>query len=312
MKLTNLPTAMSRILLPVDFSLACYNAYRFALHLAEEMKLDVVLTHYYSGSIDPRIPLYVSGDGTILGSHLARLKQFAYSTTSSTTVPLVEPPCGVELTFETELSYSPAAAILKRAKQPDISLIVMPPKSSAPLFDKWLGSTATTVSEAANRPVFIVPPLARYQSFDEIVVANNYSTADPYPLWQLEQMVQLYGSKVHFIHVTKPEQGSPRFLPWKLMEELLERTPAANYPFEVATVNDEDISEGLMKYAEGVGAQLIVIVNQTRSRWRAMLRASLTQDLALRSSLPILVLHTTAMSDGRTIASAGMAESSKT
>ncbi|NJB87686.1 nucleotide-binding universal stress UspA family protein [Lewinella marina] len=284
---------MSRILIPVDFSLPCHNAYRFALHLAEEMDLDVVLTHYYSGSIDPRVPLYITGDGTIQGSHEEQLRKFAYSTGPGATQPLVEPPCGVEVTFETEVSFSPSAAIIKRAHRPDISLVVMAPRSSPPMLDKWLGSTSTTVSEACRRPVILVPDGASFRSFEEIVVANNYTTADPYPLWQLEGLANLFGAKVHFIHVnTLAEKGKPRFLPWKLMEELLDRTPAANYPFEVVTVEDKDISHGLMGYADEVDADLIVIVNQTRSRWRAMLRASLTQDLALRSQRPVLVLHT--------------------
>ncbi|WP_168797482.1 universal stress protein [Neolewinella litorea] len=290
------------ILIPVDYTVASHNAYRFGLHLAEEMGLNVVLAHYYSGSIDPRIPLQFTGDGTIQGSHLEHLRQFAYSTCAYASPPLVELPCSVEVAYEADVSFSPSAAIIKRAHRSDIILVVMASRSSPPLLGKWLGSTSTTVSEACTRPVFLVPEAASFQPFREIVVANNYNTADPYPLWQLEGLADLFKAKVHFTHVdTAKGMGAPRFLPWKLMEELLDRTPAANYPFEAVTVRDKDIARGLIDYADQVAANLIVIVNQTRSRWQALLRATLTQDLALRSHLPVLVLHTATISLARQV-----------
>ncbi len=283
---------MSRILIPIDYSTACHNAYRYALHLAEEMRLDVVLAHYYSGSIDPRTSLYIGGDGTIRGSHIERMRQFAYSTAEGVTYPLCEPPTGVTVTYETDVSMVPSAAIIRRAGQPDISMIVMPPRTTEAALGKWLGSTATTVSEACERPVFLVPPQARFRPFLHLVVANNRATADPYPLWQIQELAGRYQSKVHFVHVEQPRKDLPlRFVPWE-MEELIEDGGGAGYDFEVVTVEDTDVSRGLMGYAEDIQADLLVMVNQTRRRWQAVLRATLTQDLALRSHLPVLVLHT--------------------
>ncbi|MEL7159213.1 MAG: universal stress protein, partial [Bacteroidota bacterium] len=67
---------------------------------------------------------------------------------------------------------------------------------------------------------------------------------------------------------------------------------ADSYPFEVVSVEDRDIPNGLLDYAEEIGADLITIVNRRRSRWQAVLRPTLTQQLALRARLPVLVLHT--------------------
>lgn len=286
---------MSSILIPVDFTTVCHNAYRFGLHLAKELGLDVVLSHYYSGSIDPRGSLYIGGDGTIYGGHRERLRQFAYSTCEGSSHPLVEPPTGVKVSYEVEVRMSPSAAIVQRAGQDDISLVVMPPRSSDTFLGKWLGSTATTVSESCDRPVYLIPPHAQYRPFRRMVVANNHATADPYPLWQLEALTQTYGARVHFLHVEKPDREPVRFVPWALMEELVKAAPAADYPYEVVSVEDEDVSRGLMDYAEDVKADLIVVVNQPRQRWQAVFRRTLTQDLALRSRVPVLVLHNAAV-----------------
>ncbi|CAH1000687.1 hypothetical protein LEM8419_01821 [Neolewinella maritima] len=283
---------MSRILIPVDYSLACHNAYRFGLQLAQELELDVVLTHYYSGALDPRTSLHVSGDGTIYGNHLARLRRFAYATAKAPSYPPVDLPEEVDLMYEVAVRMSASAAILERAREEDISVVVMAPRSSTALLGKWLGSTATTVSEACDRPVYIVPSHCRYAPFRRMVVANNQDTADPYPLWQLQGLAEYYGAKVHFVHVHTPGAEQPvRFVPWDLMEALMEREVGVKYPFNVVTVTDSDISNGLIAYAEEVDADLIVIVNQTRTRWTALLQRTLTQDLVVRSRFPVLVLH---------------------
>ena len=285
---------MSCILVPVDYTLICHNAYRYALHLAEEMGLDVVLAHYYSGSIDPRAPLVLTGDGTIQGSHEERLRQFAYASAEEPSYPLLEPPCNVKVTYEVALSLQPAAAIIRRASADDIRLVVLPPRSSGSLLGKWLGSTATTVSEVCRRPVYLVPPEARYQSpLRNLVVADNGDT-DQYPLRQLEALLLTHGARLHFVHVERPgKELALRYTAEPLLEDLLEAEQDAEFPFEVVTVEDDDVSRGLLDYADDIRADLLVVINQTRSRWRAILRATLTQDLALRSQLPVLVLHRT-------------------
>ena len=284
---------MSSLLVPVDFSLPCHNAYRFGLHLAEAFQLDLVLVHYSLGSIDPGQPLTFGGDGSLHSSFLERLRGFARSTAEGVDYPLAEPPKGVNITYESEIVFSISASIIARAAQSDIAMVVMAPRSSKKLLGKWLGSISTTVSESCNRPVYLVPDEARFHPFEKIVVANNHVSAETYPLWQIEDLAELFKARVHFVHVEWPRQFGPlRFVPWRLMEKLVGDAPTAKYPFDVVTVEQKDITTGLLEYADEEDADLIVIVNNLRNRWRSLLHASLTQDLALRAKRPILVLHT--------------------
>jgi nucleotide-binding universal stress UspA family protein len=284
---------MSNILIPVDFSLSCHNAYRYGLHLAKHFGLNVVLAHYYNGSISTNSPLIIAGDGTIRGSYIERLRHFAYSHAEGIDYPLVQPPTGVEVNYELVSTFSVSASINQRAAADDITMVVMAPRSSKTILGKWLGSTSTTVSESCSKPVFIVPNEAVFHSFDHIVVANNHSTADPYPLWQIEMLARMQKSMVHFVHVDWPGQNSQlKFSPWRLMEKLVEESPTVEYPFEVTSVENEDVTEGLIAYADEVGASLITIINNSRNRWQALLRATLTQDISLKSHIPVLVLHT--------------------
>lgn len=289
---TKSTTTMSKILIPVDFSLASHNAYRYGLHLANSMGLDVLLAHYYTGTIDTNNPLVITGDGSIQGSYERRLRSFAYSSADGVDYPLVQPPRGVEIAYDVQVSLTPSAAINRRAAQDDITLLVMPPRSSRAPLAKWLGSTSTTVSESCIKPVYLVPTGVAYTPFSQIVVANNHAVAESLPLEQISKLATTHDSLVHFVHVEWPRQHGPlQFTPWRLMEQLVEKQPA-DYSFEVVTVEEKDITKGLMDYAEGVSADLVIVVNNTRKRWRAFLQATLTQDLALRADRPMLVLHT--------------------
>ncbi len=283
---------MSCILLPVDFSSACHNAYRYGLHLAKHMGLDVVLVHYYSGSIDPRGTFYIGGDGSIQGSFEDRLRQFAYSTGEMEGFTAIEPPCRVNIHYETDVSLTPAAAIAKRAGKSDIKMIVMAPRSSSSVLGKWLGSTTTTVSESCDRPIMIVPPGAHFKPLKEVVVANNGKTVDTFPLSYLDEFSVLQQARLHFVFVEPNNNGTNENVqPWIPAKDRSGSESHGADGYIVNTVHQKDISHGLMDYAGKVDADLIVAVNHTRPLWRAFFRISLTQDLALRSRLPILVLH---------------------
>ncbi|PHI19727.1 hypothetical protein CEQ90_11815 [Lewinellaceae bacterium SD302] len=284
---------MSKILVPVDFTLNCHNAYAYALKFAEAAKMDVLLVHYYTSSLDPNKKLVFAGDSSIHGSYLHRLEQFALPSGEGFDYPLAEPPAGVKVSYETESTFSIAGAILKRAHQNDIEMVVMATRSTSGLFDRWLGSTSITVSESSNRPVFLIPPSAAYRPINKMVVANHHETAEPYPLWQIEVLRQFTGADVHFVHVQHPERIThKKFVPWTTMEQLHLGSDIRNNPFKIVTVDDQVVADGLVNYAEQVDADLTVVVNRVRSHWRAVLYPGVTQGVALRTRRPMLVLHT--------------------
>jgi len=281
---------MSHILLPIDFSTPSHNAFSYAVRLADQLNLNIILAHYYNGSMNPNEPLVLQDSTSIHESYLQRLEEFS-KLKERDNGPYLQ---SVGITFEAKAMLTVSAAIISRAEAEDIDLVVMATRSTEKTLGKWLGSTSITVSEACEKPVFLIPPEVSFVPFKKIVVANNHITADPLPLWELKSLADFYKAEVHFVHIESehlPEKQ--RFVPWELMQELFREDNQVKYPFEVVTIEEEDITEGLLEYAEGMEAQLVVVVNRLRKRWKALLHASLTQDIALHSEdFPILVLHT--------------------
>lgn len=284
---------MSKLLIPVDFSLASHNAYAYGLKLAEALGVNVHLVHYYSGSMNPNEPFVLAGDGSIQGSFQHRLEQFAFPAGEGFDYPLAEPPATVEVTCEVGVAFPVAAAIKNRAEQDDIELVVMSTRTGKAVLEKWLGSTSAVVSESCNRPIFLIPPRATYHKIDNIVVANHHETAEAFPLWQIEVLAEFTQARVHFVHVEQTLLGRKTdFLPWKLMTELTSNDPEWKDKYEVIAVKESSISQGLVHYADQVDADLIVVVNRLRSYWKSLLYRGTTQNMAFETERPLLVLHT--------------------
>jgi nucleotide-binding universal stress UspA family protein len=285
---------MSTILVPIDFSIPSHNAYRYALLLAKNLKFDLVLAHYYGPGINATEPLVVKDDGSLGEDYTERLRAFARPVGPNLDYPQVDLPADVTIHYESEVALANSATIINRAKQSDISLVVMATRSTKRFMGNWLGSTSTTVSEACTRPVFLIPEDAHFTPFNQVVVANNHQTEEPYPLWKLEGLADIFKGALHFVHIRNPDQAQPpRLELWRSMNDLASDLSEhqAPYPFKVVTVDAKDISKGLLEYAEQVDADLVVVINQRRSRWQSLLSNSLSQFIALRSTRPLLVLH---------------------
>lgn len=282
---------MSKLLIPVDFSVASHNAYAYGLKLAETIGLDVHLVHYYAGSINPNEKLVFTGDGTIHGSFETRLEQFAFPAGEGFDYPLAEPPEQVAVTWEVGVAFPVAQAIKKRAEQDDIKAVVMATRTGKAVLEKWLGSTSALVSESCTRPIFLIPPNASYERINNIVVANHHETAEAFPFWQIEVLSEFTRAKIYFVNVEHTRQGS-EFMSDKLMEKLIQSSSNWKGECEVTTVKGESIVKGLILYSDQVNADLIIVVNQARSYWKSLLHRGTTQNMAFVTDRPLLVLHT--------------------
>lgn len=284
---------MSKILVPVDFSYASKNAYVYALQLADQLGLNVDLVHFYGGSITPGKPLIITGDGSIQGSVHRRLQEFSKPNPLAPAYDWFDVPEAVTISYTTGISLTPSAAINKMAASQEYDLVVMATHSYSGPIAKWLGSTAATVSESCLKPVILIPPKVDYTPYDRIVVANNFETAHPLVLDQLTAWAEAFGASMHFVHIVTPtEAKSINFVPWRLMEKLIDGKPSPKFAYEISNVEDANIASGLEDFAEEREADLLVVVNRRRSRWGALVHRSLTQDLALTTKRPLLVLHT--------------------
>ena len=241
---------MPQILVPVDLSTNSKNAYAYALGLAKRLQLDVKLLHVYNRSFVPNEPMQFDGDNSLEESDERRLKQFAQPHPLDPDYLRLQVPPNVNVTYDTVINLSAAAGIRAAATEEDVEMIVMGTSNKTGIFVNWLGSTASTISETASKPVMLIPPTVTFADYRTIIVANHYETTDNDVLEQVSTLGKLFDATLHFAHIISPTDHFPYQFVARSISERLTTDSDQEIAFKVANLKSDSVAEGLEQYAE--------------------------------------------------------------
>lgn len=285
---------MAYILVPVDFSTNSLNAYVYALSLAERFKLNIKVLHVYNRSFVPNEPMRFEGNESLEEMDEHKLAAFVNSCLDDPLYPDLVISPDITVDYDSLITLSAADGIRAIAEDDEVEMVVMGTSNKTGPFANWLGSTASAVCETVSKPVMLIPPNVTFADYRNIVVANHYETTDKEMLDQLANWAELFKATLHFVHVIQTTDHFPYHFATKSINEQyaarFENKPA----FKIANVKDHSVKEGLGRYAETQGADLMIIVNKERSKWNALLKSSITQQLSLAAKIPLLVMHSEA------------------
>ncbi|MEL6638384.1 MAG: universal stress protein [Bacteroidota bacterium] len=273
------------ILVPIDFSPSAQNALHYALAWAVELEARLEVLHVYGGTFSlEEMPAFQLGQGRE-EALLQRLTEFSQ-------IPAGVPGANLVLSRQLRLHPTVADAIVERSKEMAADYIVMGTKGSHDPFERWLGSVSSTVAQRARCPVFLIPKPSRFQGFKHLLYASNFESVSPPLIDQISAWAQRYQAKVHFIHVDDiPGRPAEEFA--TLEDELYQRlfkNGDPPFPLNLATVRASSVSKGLRQYASENDIDLLILVNRQRQFWDNVLGESLTKDMALGTTVPLLVL----------------------
>jgi nucleotide-binding universal stress UspA family protein len=112
---------------------------------------------------------------------------------------------GVEVIAK-PIKGNPFEGIKRISKQFDIDLVIVSPQSIDISNDTYLGNTTGKLVKQTEIPLLIVPKDYLFRKFDSILVAfKNGQFEKQNVLTPLQNMVQLFKSKVNLLHVITPE-----------------------------------------------------------------------------------------------------------
>ena len=76
----------------------------------------------------------------------------------------------------------------------------------------------------------------------------------------------------------------------KIVKELYEKENV-DFGFEIATVNSRNIGDSLLASAYNYQADLMIVIAENQNFMQSLLFKSLSKELVLKSSIPVLFLH---------------------
>lgn len=288
---------LRRIMVAVDLSPASENALVFACHLARlfDANLEVV---YIMDSIFEGAKPSPSG---FLSSYRKTMQDevdaFVRKAAQSGNVECVqegerrdvdtEPGAGVPR-VRTHIAFGFPEEVLSNLSQ-KADLLVLGTTGRGNLTRKLFGSVSIAVSKSAQCPVLLVPPQAQYVGFRNILYASNFDSLDPLTVKQTVAFAHKLNGQLHFVHAG-PAGESGGDLEKKLFEINYVYSDAER-PFLFSRVIGDNVVESLHEYAFEHRIDLFVFVTHQRSFWDDLLHHSISKEMLLHTSSPVLIIQ---------------------
>ena len=289
---------ISSILVPVDLSPASENALAFACQLSHKLNASIDVIYVMDSIFQGSRPSHSGFLSAYRNTMQEELNQFVQTVFEKHTNPC--PPAriitakpgksqdldGHEL--QTKIVFGFAEdAICESSNETD--LIVMGTTGRGNLSRQLFGSVSIAVSKNANSPVLLVPPQASFSDFKEIVYASNFESLQEDVIRDTIEFANRFDSRIHFVHVGTHENQLANL--GDRLRETLGRVSKTDKPFIFKGVEGDDVVELLHEYAFVNRADLFIFVTHQRSFWESILHKSMSKEMLLHASAPVLVFH---------------------
>lgn len=271
---------MKTILVPTDFSKRADEALNFALQFAEKVNGKIVLMHvldFPSGSfnttgeinaIDPEI---IYHGEFIKGVH-KRLEEIKIS---------------LDKEVETKIKYgNPYISISTEIAEEDVDYIIMGSNGASGLKEVFIGSVAEKVIRNADCPVIVIKGPSQLSEMKSFVFASDLSEEQDFIAKKAKDMQELLDLNMHLITVKTPHNLRREFDTLKKMKAFAERNALARY--STSTVDADYSDEGIVEYAEEVGAGMIIMGTHGRTGLAHIFGGSRAEDVANESTIPVM------------------------
>jgi nucleotide-binding universal stress UspA family protein len=273
---------IKNILVPTDFSATAHNAFEYAKMLGEIFDAQITVVHvqpYLLPASEIAIPIYG-------GDMETRVKETMdeFIADKSDSDVMVQTRLTTKILKGETLSH---LVQLSRSKKYD--LIVMGMTGLQDFVDKIIGTTSLDVSNQSACPVLLVPRDTHWQRVDRLLFAADRSTATAKTVRACLDWAESLSSKLFFVHVDEDPKGDYK-LSETIWEELFHRSDPS-VAFEMKTINSADTVGELTKYADKKAIDWFIFVSKHRNFWQNIIHRSISQNVAMTTTKPVLVMH---------------------
>ncbi len=265
---------MKTILVPTDFSATSRTAFEYAKHLAAKLGAKIKVVHVHDATGDLSISVFEKTEGDPADT---AMKEFTSDSDN--------------LFYETEILRGDVVnEIVKMTKRESEELIVMGSTGLQDFLSKIVGTVSLDVMNKAHAPVIIVPRDTVYKPIKRILFATSPESADSKVLREAINFAQVFKAQIHFVNIAKKEKKEKEDVLKKVLNELMDKMEVKE-PFELVSLDGENVVKELKEYAENNDIDLLMFVNKHRNFFQALIHKSITQQIALTYEKPIMVMH---------------------
>ena len=272
------------ILVPTDFSATARNAFHYAEKLAKTIGAHLNVVHIKESFIPVSditvTPLFLRDEELLSREALDNFVQDENNDSDTLTKK--------EIKTHTLLG-NPTENLIALSKEPETDWIVMGTTGLQDFISKIIGSISFAVSNQAQSPVFLIPRDATWRPIKRILFASNTVSAQPKMLHQITDIAERFGAAIHFIHVDEGQNEQIRVTDGIWRDLLARVKPTAS--FQIHSISNENAVKALNQYAIEHDIDVVAFISQHRSFWQNLIHSSITEQFAIITDRPMLIMH---------------------
>ncbi|RFS22421.1 universal stress protein [Chitinophaga silvatica] len=276
---------MKTILVPTDFSDTAYNAAVYAISLANNYGASrIVLYHAYELIVPiPDVPTMVP---MVNPDDLKAASMEGLEKMQKELQDLLNPGIAIVVRADNTLL---AATIEEVCKSEEVDLIVMGITGGTKLEEVLVGSNTIDVVKTTNYPVLIVPGQGTFKPVSKIVFATDLQKiVETTPIDLLIKFLDMFNAEVHVLNIDHKNKNFNSDTPYEtlMLDTILEKfNPIFHF------IDDKNIVEGIMHFADANKADLIITIPKKRGLFQSIFTRSRTSKLAYQTHIPLLTLR---------------------
>ncbi|HTD40840.1 MAG TPA: universal stress protein [Mucilaginibacter sp.] len=169
-------------------------------------------------------------------------------------------------------------------------LVILGSNGRSNLCDSHIGSNVVNISKLSPAPVVVVPPACHYELIKRVVMACDFNKVkDSIPLEPLKRLLQRHDVELQVVNIDK-EAKHKNADPEQLAEETALHGMLKEYHPRYYYNSEGDIINGILNFAKGHHAQMVIALPHKYSFFQSLLHNSVSQQLTIHSAMPVLLL----------------------
>ena len=275
---------IKNIIVAIDFSVTSRNAYRYAKGLAVTLNAELTLIHVKENimivsdvMITPFPPDY--------DRLIKDMQELVNEENKETSQLMLKQQVKIKV-----LTGDPVFVLTELSEKEEVDLIVIGTTGLSDVLTKLFGSVSLKVSNKAKCPVILVPREAKWQVVEQILFASDYDSMTMELTHHIIDFALNIHAHIHFVNVRNYDpilETKQKDIDW----DKLFVANDSNFTFEKHTVYGNDTVIELRRYSEAKKINLMAFVSKHRNFWTNLAHKSTTENMALSTITPIIVMH---------------------
>ena len=281
---------MKTYIVPIDFSDTSIHAAEFTALLTNQTDVaDIFLLHSYHVSIYesvlPTPDMTIPSEEEIKEQVIERTKKLEHIRTQ------MHKQVRKGVTIHVHISRSPLVrAIIETINKKNGDIVILGSNGSNNGDISHIGSNVINISKLSPVPVIVVPPACCYEPIKRVVMACDFNKVkDSMPLEPLKRLLQRHDIELQVVNIDK-EAKHKNVDPEQLAEETVLHNMLQEYHPRYYYNNESDIINGILDFAKGHHAQMVIALPHKYSFFQSLLHSSVSRQLTIRSAVPVLLL----------------------